>query len=79
MLLLHIHIWTIFLLNKTGKYWFHVTKTHLSVTLTDAFDVNVPSELPQEAALHQDTAGGFWDLQRGRSPCSVITLATTHA
>lgn len=32
------------------------------MALTDAFDVNVPSELPQEASLHQDAAGGFWDL-----------------
>lgn len=34
------------------------------MTFTDAFDVNVPAELPQEAALHQYAAGGFRDLQR---------------
>lgn len=37
------------------------------MTFADAFDVNVPSELPQEAALHQYAAGGFRDLRRGRS------------
>lgn len=37
------------------------------MTFADAFDVNVPSELPQEATLHQYAAGGFRDLRRGRS------------
>lgn len=36
---------------------------HLPVAFADAFDVDVSSQLPQEAALHQDLTGGFWDLQ----------------
>lgn len=44
-----------------------VPVSHLAVAFADTFDVDAPSELPEEAVLHQDAAGGLWDLRRRRS------------
>lgn len=49
------------------------------MSFANAFDVNTPSELPKESTLHQDAAGGLWDLRREERGVTTRTDRTDQS